>query len=496
MGYIPQGGICNILKNGGPMPNRIIQYPVPLILKKILKDKPTGELVVVGKNFSKSLYFINGVLTFAKTTSLEERLGEILFKLGKINREQYLDINRLIKEHSERLGKILVSKNMLSQRDLFFALIYQLRTIATSTFELVSGEWNFIEKLPEIPEDSKFSVELPGIITEGTNKMANLAYFKNKFYYKSPRLTPVPRHIHEVLSNHELSFHKELNQFNNVNNQQIIEAMKVSEDLFWRKISMFYLLGLVEFGEVSVDLERDKNIEDILLLFEQLKADRMDYYQLLGIKNIATFNEIKGAYFEFAKRYHPDRISSAPDPEIKDKANFVFAEINKAYETLSNVDKKNEYDSKGYKEMGGPDSVQENLGEKAKLLYRRAKALYTQKKFWEAASIMDEAVALDTKKASYFLLLGLSQVNMPALRRMAAANLQKAIDLEPWNVEAYTALGILFLTEGQAKRAEGFFRKTLSINPDHALARKKLTEITGKDPKKKGKRSFFGRGKK
>lgn len=477
------------------MPNRIIQYPVPLMLKKILKDKSTGELVVVGKNFSKSLYFLDGILAFAKTTSLEERLGEILFKLGKINRDQFMDISRLIKEHNERLGKILTSKGMLSQRDLFFALIYQLRTIATSTFELINGEWNFIERLPEIPEDSKFNVELPGIITEGTNKMANLAYFKNKFYYKAPRLIPIPRTIQEVLTSHELNFYKELNSFKSTNNQQIMTNMKVSEDLFWRKLSLFFLLNLAEFDEVAVDEERDENIEKILRLYEQLKAGRMDYYQLLGLKNTASFNEVKTAYFDYAKKYHPDRISSAPDPEIKEKANYVFAEINKAYETLSNQDKKNEYDSKGYKEGTGPEGAHENLIEKARLLYRRAKGMYSQKKYWEAASIMDEAVQLDSKKASYYLLLGLSQVNMPALRRMAATNLQKAVDLEPWNVEAFTALGILFLTEGQAKRAEGFFRKTLSINPDHALARKKLVEITGVDPKKK-KFSFFGKSKK
>lgn len=477
------------------MPNRIIQYPVPLILKKILKDKSTGELIVVGKNFSKSLYFIDGILTFAKTTSLEERLGEILFKLGKINRDQFMDISRLIKEHNERLGEILTAKNILNQRDLFFALIYQLRTIATSTFELINGEWNFIERLPDVPEDSKFNVELPGIITEGTNKMANLAYFKNKFYYKAPRLSPIPIHIQEVLTSHELSFYKDLNSFKNTNNQQIMTNMSVSEDMFWRKLSLFFLLNLVQFDDVAVDEERDENIEKILRLFEQLKAGRMDYYQLLGLTNAASFNEIKTAYFDFAKKYHPDRISTAPDPEIKDKANFVFAEINKAYETLSNQDKKNEYDSKGYKEVGGPEGAQENLIEKGRLLYRRAKGMYNQKKFWEAASIMDEAVQLDSKKASYYLLLGLSQINMPALRRMAAANLQKAVDLEPWNVEAFTALGILFLTEGQPKRAEGFFRKTLSINPDHTLARKKLMEITGVDPKKK-KFSFFGKSKK
>lgn len=478
------------------MPNRIIQYPVPLMLKKILKDQASGELIVAGRNFTKHLYFIEGKLTFAKTTVIEERLGEILFKIGKIDRPQFLDINRLIKEQNERLGKILVQKKILSQRDLFFALIYQLRTIATSTFELVAGEWNYINAKPDIPEDCRFRIELPGIITEGTNKMSNIAYFKNKFFHKSPRLAPIPQSLHDVLSTHEMNFYKELNRFTNSNNQQIFAAMKVSEDIFWRKMAMLYLLNLVEFVEVAVDKELDANVEGIMRLYEQLKADRMDFYQLLGIQNNDSTVEIKNAYFTLAKKYHPDRIATAPDPDIKEKANFVFAEINKAYDTLSNPDKKREYDGRGYKETSGTDVIQDNLVEKARLLYRRAKAQYAAKQYWEAASTLDEAVSLDTNKSSYFLLLGLCQMNLPTLRRRSADNLQKAIDLEPYNVEAYTAMGILFMAENQPNRAEGFFRKAISINPDHALARKKLAELGDSQSMKKTKFNIFGKPKK
>lgn len=477
------------------MANRIIQYPVPLILRKVLKDLSSGELVVAGKDFTKNLYFIDGQLVFAKTTVIEERLGEILFKIGKIDREQFLSINQLIKDRNERLGKLMVQNNMLSQRDLFFALIYQLRTIATSTFTLMSGEWNFINRVPEIPDDSRFRIHLPGIITEGTNKIGNLSYFRNRFYYKAPRLGPVPDLVKEVLSTHELNFYKELVECKNLTNEHILSRMKVTEDTYWKKVVLFYLLNIAEFVEAEKDKERDENIEKIIELYESIKASQLDYYQLLGLTTAAVGGEIKTAYFELAKKFHPDRIASAPDPEIKEKANFVFAEINRAYDTLSNPDKRNLYDAKGYKDNEPEDALHENLGERARLLHRRAKALYSQKKFWEASSVMDEVVKLDAFKSSYFLLLGLCQMNLPTLKRMAANNLQKAIELEPYNVEAYTAMGMLLMSENQNKRAEGFFRKALSMNPDHALARKKLGEIVGSDSKPKVKFSLFGKKK-
>ncbi len=465
------------------------------MLKKILKDKSSGELIVAGKNFTKSLFFSEGDLIFAKTDVIEERLGEILFKLGKINRDQFVNINKLVNANNERIGKILVQQQILNQRDLFFALIYQLRTVATSTFSLDSGEWNFINKAPGVPENSQFKIQLAGIISEGTNKLGNISYFRNKFYYKAPRISSIPDSMKEFLSNHELNFFKELTQYNNLANSQIIPKMKVAEDIFWKKVVLFYLLNIVDFVDVTVNEELDKNLEEILKLYELVKSGRHDYYEILGVQHTANYNEIKNAYFNYAKKYHPDRVTSAPDPEIKEKANYVFAEINKAYETLGNPDKKNVYDSKGYKEDNQVEPVQENLIERARLLHRKAKSLYSQKKYWEASSLLDEAVKLDPNKASYFLLLGMCQMNLPQLRRRAADNLQKAIDLEHWNVDAFITMGLLLISENQPLRAEGYFRKVLSINPDHAVARKKLAEITGKDDKKKGKFSLFGKKK-
>jgi curved DNA-binding protein CbpA len=476
------------------MPNEIVQYPVPLMLREILKDGSDGELIVAGKNFTKNLLFREGDLVFARTNVIEERLGEVLFKIGKINREQFQGINELIKNSNERIGKILVKKNIVSQRDLFFTLIYQVRTIATSTFSLVSGEWNFIPGVPDVPEDSMFKIRLPGIIVEGTNKIANTAYFKNKFFYKALKLSPIPASLKEFLSSYEIKFYNDVAQFNNLPNEKILARLKISEEVFWKKLILFYLLGIIDFTEVELEYELGKNIEEMLRLYDQLKTEKLDFYRLLGLKHDAAVNDIKFAYFEFAKKYHPDRLSSAPDPEIKEKANFVFSEFNKAYETLGDPDKKIKYDSKGYKEDLLEGGFQENLSEKARLLHRKAKSLYSQKKYWEAASMMEEAVRADPKKAAYFLLLGSSQMNLPSLRRMAADNLQKAVALEPYNVEAHAALGLLFLAENQVKRAEGFFRKVLSFNPDHALARKKLDEILGTSTAsgKKSRFSIFG----
>jgi len=68
-----------------------------------------------------------------------------------------------------------------------------------------------------------------------------------------------------------------------------------------------------------------------------------DYYEILEIKKDATPDEIKKAYRNLAKKYHPD-VSS----ENKEEAEAKFKEISEAYEVLSDASKRQTYDQYGH----------------------------------------------------------------------------------------------------------------------------------------------------
>ncbi len=460
------------------MAKHILESPVPFVLRKIFIEKSSGELRLKSDSFEKHLYFIEGNLCFAKTNVLHERLGEILFKSGKIDQTQFWDIHKLLSGQKERIGSIMVANNIISQKDLHFGLIHQVRTIALSTFSLSSGEWDFNSLLPDIPEDSRFQIELPAIFSEGIKRFKNLVLFKRSFVQRTVQLKPFTNENKSFLSSTEIDFYNELASHSPAPVGQIAAKMHVADEVFWEKILFFFLLNLLEFTDSAAGKETGKNFDELLALYEKTKTKEIDYYELFNLKNTVSFNEIKDAYYQFAKKFHPDRFGDTHDPELKEKANFVFSRINKAFEVLSDEGKRREYDMKGYKEIQNQDKTSENLIEKGNLFYRKARVLYSQKKFLEAASFLEEAVRNDGNKAPYFLLLGMSQANVPNLRRRAEKNLHKVIEMEPWNAEPLVSLGLLFLSEKLDKRAEGFFRKALAIDPDNEVALNKLVELT------------------
>jgi len=63
-----------------------------------------------------------------------------------------------------------------------------------------------------------------------------------------------------------------------------------------------------------------------------------NYYDILGVKKDATDAEIKKKYRKLVRQYHPD-VSDDPDADNK------IAEINNAYETIRDKDKRAEYDA-------------------------------------------------------------------------------------------------------------------------------------------------------
>ena len=74
-------------------------------------------------------------------------------------------------------------------------------------------------------------------------------------------------------------------------------------------------------------------------LLEQGRLSKVGHYALLGVAKQATDNDIKKAFFQLSRKWHPDK-----NPDDKDKADAIFRGIKEAYECLSDPVRRRRYD--------------------------------------------------------------------------------------------------------------------------------------------------------
>jgi len=126
----------------------------------------TGVLTVWSEDAMKTIYFRKGEIVYASSNLPEDRLGDILYKTGKLKKGMLEEVEKTIST-SKRFGEILLQKGLIAPKDLWWGVKYQLEEIIYSIFSFVTGEFLFIEGVSPEEDLVRFSLNTQNLLMEG-----------------------------------------------------------------------------------------------------------------------------------------------------------------------------------------------------------------------------------------------------------------------------------------------------------------------------------------
>ncbi len=145
-------------------------------------------------------------------------------------------------------------------------------------------------------------------------------------------------------------------------------------------------------------------------------------YEVLGVDRNATEKQIKDAYRELAKKYHPDNYTDSP---LHDLAEEKMAEVNAAYDEIINNAPSSEPANGGYSGGGSNTNRHSN--------YIDVRTLIGQNRLVEAEELLN-GVPLKGRDAEWYFLKGTIFHNRGWMDD-AYNNFNSAYNLDPTNME-------------------------------------------------------------
>lgn len=212
------------------------------------------------------------------------------------------------------------------------------------------------------PESDELKNEIKHILAmESTKTKANTAFMGRKFedsiklYNECYLLDPYNSMWKSVILSNRASCYMALKEM-----KSALESMRQATDLDPTNAKNFYKRGKLEkdlkdWESALSSMRKAKCLDnsltidaDIKQISDELKKQNdKNYYETMGLSKQATPEEIKKAYKELVRKYHPDRHSG--NKEEQDKAEKIFKEVNEANEVLSDPKKRQQYDDNGCK---------------------------------------------------------------------------------------------------------------------------------------------------
>lgn len=478
-------------------------HTIAEIIRDLYKDHIDGVLTVRQDDVEKQIFFAYGSPIFATSNQRDDRMGAILYRQGKVSREDLVKAVEKAKATGKRFGTILVESGLISPEELVQTVIVQVEDIILSVFCWEDGEYRFLPGPVPTEDIVALNLNPADLILKGVKEKFSMTQVDRFLGNLDQILHPVPN-PDQLYPDVQLSpfVHQILALMDGMRPlSEIVRESQTPPEETLRTLAALKILELVydqSLGEVpppptpagfqeegidaalSKDIEISNFKEETESLYSRLAS--MNYYELLGVSRKAEKQEIVKCYTDLSRKFHPDRFQDSLLQDISDKALEIFNQITFAYTTLSNDRSREEYNHSLEK-----DRIQSLISDEtldpaeARRHYERGMILYQEGDLRGAQQAFDLAVSIDPSVSEYHTGLGLLQAmesgDKPANIAEAERCFKKAIALNADEPRNYFYLGQIHKSREEYPLAREYFRKALEKRPNYPQARAELKKI-------------------
>jgi curved DNA-binding protein CbpA len=208
---------------------------------------------------------------------------------------------------------------------------------------------------------------------------------------------------------------------------------------------------------------------------ERINATKQSYYEVLGVAADAPTSAIAAAYFQLAKRWHPDRLD-AQHADLRDTAMRIFARIGEAHQVLVDPDQRKQYDALLENGEGAADEreqVQRLV--RAATNFQKAQVLLKRNNLGAAEEAARLALTDAPDEADHIALVAWLESMKPGADLDAhLRELNRAAKMEDSNLRVRWYRGQVLKRLGRERQAIEDFRLIVEKDPRHVDAQREL----------------------
>ena len=494
------------------------------LLMEIFQKGLSGILSLSLQKVEKKIFFINGVVVYAKSDLRSENFGRFLVAKGKISEQDYQSAFDLIHNKEFKQGEALVQLGQLSNQELYDLLREQIEEKILNCFGWPKAHYTFLEDQCFIDSSLVFEMHPLPLIRKGIERFiseSELSQAVEKL--KSCSLHPTElfkRHL-EILNGlyPRISFSALFGKERPF--AEIMKALPLQPLDAGRLLKFLLVTGIIESrttfelqpipelaalsvgeGEELIISEGGLHMDDghdgpagkpkvasseyeqaqsEKIIYKYLRMKTIDYFQILGVKRDSSQEEIRENYLSLASEYNPDRFMQIEDLGIRSKAKEIFLRISTAYGVLSDINARKifekELDLKKEEHQAREQSIN------AEIEFKEGEKLLRARDYQGAERVFQQAVDKNSKEPVYQIYYGWSLYKNCSekdneKREKAKNMIYRSIAMNPVIDIGYYYLGIIFIEQNQLREAEEMFNRALIFNPENTKAREKLASIS------------------